>query len=127
MGGFVIRKNVVDKVNHHFGAKNIKKTAKELHPLLQSGADAFDMVHKYGILDADIKHHRARDISRYKEMQSMPHLHKSLLTHALRHAVAHQIPVKFEIVAGKEEAVEVKTSRRLVNIKLTRVDGSSRR
>lgn len=127
MGGFVIRKNMVDKVNQRFGAKSIKKTSKELHPLLQSGADAFDMVHKYGILDADIKHHKAADISRYKEMQSMPHLHKSLLTHALRHAVTHQIPVKFEIVSGKEEGVEVKSSRKSVNIRLTRVDAPSRK
>jgi hypothetical protein len=128
MAGFVIRKDVVDKINQRFGTKGIKKTAKELHPLLQAGGDVFDMVHKYGILDADIKQHRVGgDISRYKEAQSMPHLHKVLLTHAFRHAVTHKIPIKFNIAAGKEEGIEVKTSSRSVTVTLTRVDPPRRK
>jgi hypothetical protein len=128
MGQSAIRGAVVKTINEKFGAKGIKKTAKELHPLLQAGGDVFDMVHKYGILDADIKHHRVGgDISRYKEVQSMPHLHKVLLTHAFRHAVTHKVPVSFDIIPGKEEGIEVKTSSRSVKIKLTRVDPASRK
>jgi hypothetical protein len=128
MGQSAIRSTLVKNINEKFSAKGIKKTAKELQPLLQAGGDAFDMVHKYGILDADIKHHRVGgDISRYKEVQSMPHLHKVLLTHAFRHAVANKIPLSFDIVPGKEEGIEVKTSSRSVKVKLTRVDPPSRR
>ena len=131
MGSSVIRRNVIKSVNDKFGAKNIKKTAKELHPLVRSGGDFFDMVHRYGILDQDIKAHKVGgNLSRYKEIQSMPHLHKVLLSQAFRHAVTHKpnpLPVQFDVVSGKEEGVEVKTSGRSFTIKLTRVDAPPRK
>jgi hypothetical protein len=126
MGSSVIRRNIIKNVNEKFGKKNIKKTAKELHPLVQAGGDFFDMLHRYGILNEDIKAHKVGgDISRYKEVQSMPHLHKVLLTHAFRHAVTHKpnpLPVEFDVVSGKEEGLEVKTSSKAVKVKLTRAD-----
>jgi hypothetical protein len=129
MGGSVIRRKVIKNVNERFGTKNIRKTAKELHPLVQAGGDFFDMWHKYGILDEDIKSHKvAGNLARYKEAQSMPHLHKVLLTHAFRHAITHKpnpLPVKFDVVSGKEEGLEVKTSNSAVNIRLTRADPPS--
>jgi hypothetical protein len=129
MGASVIRRNVIKNVNETFGAKKIKQTAKEMQPLVQAGGDFFDMWHRYGILDEDIKSHKVdSNLSRYKEVQSMPHLHKVLLTHAFRHAVTNKpspLPVKFDIASGKEEGIEVKTSKKSVNIKLTRVDSPS--
>jgi hypothetical protein len=129
MGGSVIRRNVIKNVNEKFGAKSIKKSAKELHPLVEAGGDFFDMWHRYGILNEDIKNHKVGgDLSRYKEVQSMPHLHKVLLTHAFRHAVTHKpnpLPVQFDVVSGDEEGLEVKTSKKSVNIKLTRADPPS--
>jgi hypothetical protein len=131
MGGSVVRKNLVQGINEKFGRKGIKKTAKDLHPLVQAGGDAFDMVHKYGILDADMKQLGVRgNITRYKEVQSMPHLHKVLMTHAFRHALTHKpnpLPVEFDVVSGKEEGIEVKTSGKSVKVRLTRVDPSSRK
>jgi hypothetical protein len=131
MGASVIRKKLVSDINQKFGSKSIKKTAKDLHSLVQAGGDVFDMVHKYAFLDGDMKHHGMRgDITRYKEVQSMPHLHKVLMTHAFRHALTHKpnpLPVQFDVVPGKEEGIEVRTSGRAVKVKLTRVDPPSRR
>jgi hypothetical protein len=131
MGSSVIRRNVIKNVNEKFGKKNIKKAAKELHPLVRSGGDFFDMLHRYGILTEDIKTYKVGgDLSRYKEVQSMPHLHKALLGHAFRHAMTHKpnpLPVEFDIVSGKEEGLEVKTSSRSMKVRLTRVDPPSRK
>jgi hypothetical protein len=130
MGSSVIRKNLVKNINQKFGAKGVKTTAKDLHPLLQAGGDAFDMVHRYGFLDEDMKQHGTDDITRYKEVQGMPHLHKVLMGHAFRHALTHKpspLPIEFDVLAGPAEGISVETTSRAVKVTLTRVDPKNRK
>jgi len=120
MGADVMRTKLERNLNRAFGAAQIKKSANRIAKL-GARADFLDISDALGCM----AHIPFGNLKRYRRVLTIPPFIQHALTAAYRDALFREprpIPLRIRIVNGRTHSVEVKTTDRLINVRLTRPD-----
>jgi hypothetical protein len=114
------RGELIRQVNNAFNRENIERTARRM-ARLGPQADFLAIFDELGViaLVTDL------DLSAYRRELKIPALNRRILTAAFRVALfgsGGPTPLKFQIYSGEQEAVEVTTTDRQIEVVLIRVD-----
>jgi hypothetical protein len=123
MGAAAMRTKLERNLNRAFGASQIKKSANQVAKL-GARADFLDISDALGCM----AHIPFGNLKRYRRVLAIPPFIQRALTAAYRDALFREprpIPLRIRIVNGRTHSVEVKTTDRLINVRLTRPDPKS--
>jgi hypothetical protein len=120
MGGAVMRTRLERNLNRAFGARQIKKSANRVAKL-GSRADFLDISDALGCM----AHIRFGSLNGYRRVLTIPPFVQRVLTATYRDALFREpkpVPLRIKIVNGRTHSVDVKTTGRLISVRLTRPD-----
>jgi hypothetical protein len=117
MGSGFARTQLVGRINTAFHADSIATTADSVAHLPPE-ADAFDIVHELGLFQFP----PGATLENYRSELPVPPVNKDVLAAAFRNAIATRTPLRFEIVSGTEESVQVTSGALGITVVLTRID-----
>ena len=123
MGAAIMRTKLERNLNRAFSAAQIKKSANQVAKL-GARADFLDISDTLGCM----AHIPFANLKRYRGVVTIPPFIQRALTAAYRDALFREprpIPLRIRIVNGRTHTVEVKTTDRLINVRLTRPDPKS--
>jgi hypothetical protein len=123
MGADVMRTKLERNLNRAFGAAQIKKSANQVAKL-GARADFLDISDALG----SMAHIPFGNLKRYRRVLTIPPFIQRVLTAAYRDALFREprpVPLRIRIVNGRTHSVEVKTTDRLISVRLTRPDPKS--
>jgi hypothetical protein len=112
------REDLINAINRAFNVRNIRRTAQRL-----AGAriDVLTMLERLDLLGIVTR----QPATAYRRSVGIPDLNREILTLAFRTALFGSdkpTPLALQIYSGTEEAVEIKTTPRLIEVTLIRVD-----
>ena len=116
----VSRDELIDLINQLFGPGRIAGTAKRVKKL-PPDADVFDILHALGAFPWV----KGKSVAPYRRSLPIPLVNQRILTAAFRAALfgdKKPTPLHFDIFSARVEAVEVKTTAKLIDVVLLRVD-----
>ena len=120
MGDKTMRTRLERNLNRAFDARQIKKSANRVAKL-GSRADFLDISDALGCM----AHIRFGSLTRYRRVLTIPPLIQRVLTATYRDALFREpkpVPLRIKIVDGRTHSIEVKTTDRLISVRLTRPD-----
>jgi hypothetical protein len=120
MSAGVPREDLIRRINLIFGPQSIGRTASRLGRL-SPRADVFTILDELELLSIVT----TSDVRRYRRELTIPKLNRQILTAAFRTALfggGKPTPLALQIYSGEQEAVEVKTTDRLIEVTLIRID-----
>ena len=117
MGSGFARTQLVGRINTAFHADSIAASADSVAHL-PAEADAFDIVHELGLFQFPA----GVTLENYRSALAVPQVNKDALAAAFRNAIATRTPLKFEIVSGTRESVQVTHDAAGITVTLTRID-----
>jgi hypothetical protein len=123
MGAAANRRKLERDINRLFNAKNITATSNRLKRKFLRRGDFLDISKELGLLDKL----DGGNFPRYRERLPIPLLIQQILTIAYREALFHKpkpIPMHISIRPSRKNSVDVKTTRNLISIVLTRPEPS---
>lgn len=119
------RDELIKLINKLFGPDSIAAAARRARRLGPK-ADVFDILLDLGAFPWV----KGPSVAKYRRSLPIPTVNKQILTAAFRTALfggEKPTPLHFEIYSGRTEAVEVKTTAKLIDVILVRVDPAGAR
>jgi hypothetical protein len=114
------RGELIRQINKAFDRRNIRRTARRV-ARLGPQADFLTIFDDLGVIALVSR----LELSAYRRVLKIPSLNRRILTAAFRAALfgtGGPTPLRFHIFSGDDEAVEVTTTDRLIDVVLIRVD-----